>query len=44
MIRCNRLMKSNHQLELDYVKSQTKKVKSDNDPRREKVTVIIKKI
>jgi len=44
MIRCNHLMKSNHQLELDYIKSQTKKVKSDNDPRREKVTVIIKKI
>ena len=25
MIRCNHLMKSNHQLELDYVKSKIKK-------------------
>jgi hypothetical protein len=44
MIRCNHMMKSNHQLELDYLKDKAKKIKSDNDPRREKITVIVKKV
>ena len=40
MIKCNHLMKSNHQLSLDYIKSKTKKIKSDNGTK----IVLVKRV